>query len=257
MIRRLLLVAVLAFLTLPLLVILPISLTPERYLSFPTDSWSLRHYRSLIENPDWSSALLTSLGIGLVSALLATVLAAAFCIGLWLNPGRRFAAVQALVLLPMLIPGVVTAIALYFGLARLGLIDTLAGTVAAHTLLAVPFAVISVGVALSGLDPKLAQAARSLGARPLRIVLDVVLPLIRPGLVAAFLLSFFISWEEIVVTIFITTSDVVTLPRLIWQELRNNISPAIAAVAVVMTLVTLLALIVRLLLTARGAEARP
>ncbi len=247
-------VVVAAFLLLPLVAVVPISFTPKRFLSMPNGVWSLRHYRALLDTPDWGQAILLSLRVGLLSSAAATLLGLLFALGVWMFRPRFAAALVGFVLLPMVAPPVVSAITLYFlltsfsGVAGAIGYDTWGGVVLAHTVMTAPFAVVLLLVALAEVDPRIDLAARGLGASVWTRAVRVILPNIRFGIAAAALLCFVLSWEEIGVTLFITSVNAITLPRLMWMGLRDNIDPAVAALSVVLIGVTIAALALRTLL---------
>ncbi len=228
------------FLLMPLIAVIPVSFTPNRYLSVPDAEWSLRHYRTLIEKPEWAQGVWLSIRVGVVASVLATTLAAAFALGIWMLQPRFAPLLMGLALLPMVAPPVVSALTLYFFLITLSKMnsiiayDTWAGVVLAHSVMIAPFAVVLISVALSQLDRRIDLAARSMGAGIATRVFGVILPNIRFTLLTALFLTFVLSWEEIGVTLFITSVDAVTLPRLMWMGLRDNIDPAIAAISVVL-----------------------
>ncbi len=239
-------VAVAVFLLLPLLAVIPVSFTPKRYLSLPDGEWSLRHYLSLFENAAWGGGIWLSIRIGVISASVATALGLFFSLGIWMLQPRFAGLLMGLVLLPMVAPPVVSAMTLYFLLVSLGQLndlvayDTMAGVVLAHTVMITPFAVVLITVSLSQLDRNMDLAARAMGAGLFTRIFRVLLPNIRFGLLTAFLLAFVLSWEEIGVTLFITSVDAVTLPRLMWMGLRDNIDPAIAALSVILIVIVIL-----------------
>jgi putative spermidine/putrescine transport system permease protein len=249
------------FLLLPLLAVVPISFTPARFLSMPRGSWSLVHYRELVENPDWGASVLLSLRIGVLSSLLATLLATSFALGIWMTRPRVAALLVGFVLLPMVVPPIVSAMTLYFLLTALSQLapllgyDTWPGVVLAHVVMIAPFAVLLILVALAGVDRRIDLAARGCGATATQRALRVILPNIRFGVLMAALLSFVLSWEEIGVTLFITSVNAITLPRLMWMGVHDNVDPAIAAVSVVLIAITTLALIGRMMLQ-RGDASR-
>ena len=224
----------------PLIAVVPVSFTPNRYLSVPDAEWSLRHYRTLIEKPEWAQGVWLSIRVGVVASLFATTLATAFALGVWMLQPRFAPLLMGLALLPMVAPPVVSALTLYFFLITLskmnGIIayDTWAGVVLAHSVMIAPFAVVLVSVALAQLDRRIDLAARSMGAGIATRVFGVILPNIRFTLLTALFLTFVLSWEEIGVTLFITSVDAVTLPRLMLIGLRDNIDPVIAAISVVL-----------------------
>lgn len=233
------------FMLMPLLAVVPVSFTPKRFLSIPTDELSLRHYRTLIEDREWIEGIWLSLRIGALSAALATALATFFGLGIWMFRPRFAGMLMGIALLPMVAPPVVSALTLYFFLITLSDLndvvayDTLFGVALAHTVMILPFAVVLVSVSLAQVDRRMDLAARAMGAGLGTRVFRVILPNIKFGVIAAFFLTFVLSWEEIAVTIFITSVDAVTLPRLMWQGLRDNIDPAIAAISVVLILIVL------------------
>lgn len=250
------------FLLAPLLAVVPVSFTPRRFLSLPEGEWSLRHYRTLLEDPRWLDAAWLSLQIGLASATLATTLAFLFSVGLWMQQPRYAGAMMGLALLPMVAPPVVSALTLYFLLVSLGQLndlvahDTPAGVMLAHTVMIAPFAVVLMTVALARLDRRIDLAARGMGASLARRIFGVVLPNIRFSVTASFFLTFVLSWEEISVTLFVTSVHVTTLPRLMWMGLRDNVDPAIAAASVVLIVIVVAAILMRSLALATQDRAR-
>lgn len=241
-------IAVIFFLIAPLFAVVPTSFTPTSYLSLPSGEWSLRHYWTLIDDPQWRESVLLSISIGLASSALATLLATSFALGLWFQRPRFSAALIGFVMLPMIVPPVVSAITLYFLLtsisrmsAALGY-DTWTGVVLAHTVMIAPFAVILVLVALSQLDRRIDMAARGMGASLWQRISLIIVPNLRFGIITAFFLCFVLSWEEIGVTLFITSVNAITLPRLVWMGLRDNVDPAVAAVSVLLIALTVLVL---------------
>jgi putative spermidine/putrescine transport system permease protein len=248
------------FLLMPLLAVVPISFTPARYLSMPNGSLSLTHYRELFENPDWGNSFLLSIRIGVVSSVIATLLATLFALGIWMFRPRFTAALVGFVLLPMIVPPVVSAMTLYFLLTFLsqltGVIgyDTWLGVVLAHVVMIVPFAVVLILVALSQVDRRIDLAARGMGATVWQRATRIILPNIKFGLLTAAMLSFVLSWEEIGVTLFITSVNAITLPRLMWSGVHDNIDPAIASISVILIAVTTIILVGRMIFS-RPAKA--
>ena len=242
------------FLLLPLLAVVPISFTPARFLTMPTGELSLIHYRDLIDNPDWGRSILLSLRIGVVSSVIATALALAFSLGIWMFQPRFSALLVGFVLLPMIVPPVVSAMTLYFFLTSLSQVsgaigyDTWLGVTLAHVVMIVPFAVVLILVALAQVDRRIDLAARGLGATVLQRAFKIILPNIRFGVLTAALMAFVLSWEEIGVTLFVTSVNAITLPRMMWMGVHDNIDPAIAAISVVLIVITTIALVGRMLL---------
>lgn len=257
----LILAAVVAiFLLMPLIAVVPVSFTPARFLSMPNGNWSLRHYMALIENPAWLQATWLSIRIAVLSSAISTALALAFALGMWMYrpvmPGLYF----GFVLMPMVAPPVVSAITIYFFLTSLSKVndfvgyDTVFGVAIAHAVMIAPFAVVLITVALSQVDRRIDLAARGFGASMSQRIFRVILPNIKFGVFTAAFLAFVLSWEEIGVTLFITSVNAVTLPRMMWMGLRDNIDPAIAAISVVLIGLVIIVIVGKTIVTTIAAK---
>jgi putative spermidine/putrescine transport system permease protein len=227
------------FLLLPGLIAIPVALNDSRFIALPHGSLSLRHFEALLGNSAWLASMGQSALIAFAATLLALTIGTACAVGLWRLGGRSAAAIAAIVLAPLILPPIVSALSLYRVWVAVGLYDTWLGVVVAHTILALPFVVIAVSTALSMLDPRLEQASRSLGAAPLTTLLRVIVPNIKAGLITAAVFAFIVSWDEIVVTLFVANRAVYTLPRRMWDGMRENVDPTVAAVATLMIALTL------------------
>ncbi len=234
------------FLLLPSFVIIPVSFTTHHYLSLPDEGLSLQHYQNLFTNPLWLGAIGQSLLIALLSAALAVVTGTLGAIGLWRIASRFSDAMRNLLLLPLIVPPIISALAFYKAWVKFGLLDSYGGIVIAHAVLAVPYVVITVTTSLSNFDAKLEQAARNLGANAWQAMWLIIVPVIRPGIISGAVLAFLASWDEIVVTLFISSQRIMTLPKAIWNGIRDNIDPTVAAVGSLVILLTLLATCIRL-----------
>ena len=255
--------AVFLFLTAPILVIVPLSFNAEPYftftegmLSLDPQAYSLRWYRTVAEDPEWLRALANSLVIGFSSTALATALGTLAALGLSnpAMPGRSLA--MSLLISPMVTPVIISAAGMFFFYSDLGLAQTYPGLILAHTALGTPFVVITVTATLSGFDPNLTRAAASLGAGPLRTFRRVQLPLIAPGVISGALFAFATSFDEVVTVLFIGGLDQRTIPRQMWAGIREQISPAILAVATLLIAFALLLMVVVEWLRRRGS-AKP
>lgn len=229
---------VLAFLLLPMAVVLPVSLTDQRFLSLPRHGISFAHYAALFTTPQWLSAIGQSLLVGALSTAIAVVFGTACAIGGWRLGTRAARALLTAMLVPLVVPTVVYALGLYRFYAWIGALDTVGGVVAAHAVTGMPYVVILVSTALTGLDPRLEPAARSLGASPAQALRRVLLPLLRPAVASGALLAFVHSWDELVVVLFVAGRRVSTLPRRMWDGINDNLDPALAAVAVLLVLIS-------------------
>lgn len=249
---------VIGFMLAPMFISVPLSLSPERFLSMPDGEYSLRHYETVFTSPAWLGALGDSAMVGIGATVIATFVGGAAAIGLWRIGGRAARVIGVLALLPMIVPPIVTALALSKAWVTLGLFDTVFGVVLSHAILGMPFVFMTVTAALEGLDLRIVQAARSLGAGPFRVVRDVIVPNVRAGLFTGGLFAFVISWDEIIVTLFVSSRSVYTLPRKIWSDIRDNIDPAVAAVSTLMIGITVIVAVLYLLrdlMRAKSGEA--
>jgi putative spermidine/putrescine transport system permease protein len=243
------------FLIAPLVIVMIMSLSAGSTLSFPPAGISLRWYENLARSPLWSGAILTSLQVGALAALLATVLGTLAAIGLVRGRYPGGGLLNGLVLSPLIVPIVVTAIGMYLVFVDWGLTGTFVGLVIAHTVLGLPFVVIIVSASLQLMDPNLELAAQSLGANPVRAFFRVTLPLISPGVATGALLAFIWSWDELVVAIFLSSPLTRTLPVVMWGQIRSRIDPTIAAVATLFLLITIVVLVLVVVLR-RQAQHR-
>jgi putative spermidine/putrescine transport system permease protein len=224
-------VGTLVFLVAPSLIVIPMSFSGADTLTFPPPSYSLRWYDTFLTHPEWRSAARISLITAVLTTIVATALGTGVSIGLLRSrfPLRNF--VTSIFLTPMIVPEIVTAVAVYGLYVRLRLVGTIQGLVLAHSVLALPFVMINVSAVLQGMDIRLEHAARSLGATPLRTFWLVTFPLIRPGILAGALFAFITSFDELIIALFISGDRAATLPVQIWSGLRFEINPTVAAVS--------------------------
>lgn len=242
----------LGFLVLPALIALPVSLTPNRYLSMPAGELSFRHYANLFGSEAWLTSIWQSTVIGLASATIATVLGTLCAIGLWRLSSKTSELIRSFLLLPLIIPPIISAMAFYRAWVKLGLLDSYAGMIIAHAVLAAPMVLITVSVSLTNFDLRLEQASRNLGASVGTTLWRVVLPSIRPGVYGGAVFAFILSWDEIVVALFIAKFKIITLPRRMWDGIRENTDPTVAAAAVALIAVTVVAIALSAALSRRA-----
>lgn len=244
---------VLLFLIAPSLLVIPMSFNSAELLAFPPPGYSLRWYANFFERPEWMLAGRNSFLIAVLTTLFATVLGTMAALGLVRGRVPFRTLVTAVFLTPMIVPAIVTAVAVYGLYAMLRLTGTVAGMVLAHTVLALPFVIVNVSAVLQGMDWRIEQAARSLGASPLRAFWLVTLPLIRPGILAGALFAFITSFDELVVALFISGIEAVTLPVQMWSGIRFEINPTVAAASSMLIAMSALLLIVIAILRGLGA----
>ena len=233
---------VLFFLMAPILAIIPLSFSSGDFLTYPLPGLSLRWYHELLVSDKWIPALRNSMIIGVSSTLLATVLGTVAALGLNRARFPLQPLVMGILLSPMIVPVIITAVGVYFFFAPLGLTDSYTGLILSHTALAAPFVVITVSATLQHFDHNMARAAASLGAAPVLAFFRVVLPLIVPGVASGALFAFATSFDEVVVVLMIAGPDQRTLPREMFSGIRENINPTITAVATVLILTSVLLL---------------
>jgi len=229
---------VLLYLVFPILVVVPLSFSAGTYLSFPPPGFSLRWYENFLSRSDWLGAASLSLWVGGAVMVSATALGAPAALALVRSsfPGKDL--LTGFIISPLIAPVIIVAIGIYFFYARLGLVGNPFALVIAHTALAVPFVVINVSATLQGFDERLEQAAMNLGATPWRTFWQVTFPIIRPGVLAGALFAFISSFDELVVALFVSGTSAVTLPRKMWESIRFEIDPTIAAVSTILVVVT-------------------
>jgi putative spermidine/putrescine transport system permease protein len=239
---------VMLFLLLPIVFIAALSFGDSQWLVFPPPGWTLQWYQQLLTDPIWVDSLFTSAKVAVIVTVLSVTLGLLASLGLARSKFFGKSALQAFFLTPMVLPVVVLAVALYAFFLKLGLTGTLTGFVIGHLIIALPFSIITIGNSLQSFDPALEDAAMICGAGPLQVKLRVTLPAIRLGLFAAAVFSFLISWDEVVLSIFMASPTLQTLPVLIWSTLRQDLTPVIAAASTLLVAFTIvLMLLVSLL----------
>ena len=265
---------VLFFLVMPLIAVIPISFSSSPFLEFTpgmialdTEAFSLRWYRLLIgdcSDPGittvcsdrWLIGAQNSLFIGIIATLLATTLGIMAALGLSrpYMPFRK--AIMAIMISPLIVPLIITASGVFFFFAKLNLVATFTGLIFAHTILGLPFVVITVTATLVGYDHNLTRAAASLGGGPLRNFFKVEMPLILPGVISGALFAFITSFDEVVIVLFVGGPEQFTLPRQMWSGIRQEISPTILSAATILVIISILLLTTVELLRRRTERLR-
>ncbi|MGY8638512.1 ABC transporter permease [Bradyrhizobium sp. 14AA] len=254
--HRLICGAVLLFLIAPILVIIPLSFNSVPFFTYPMPGLSLRWYHEFFFSGRWQGALHNSIFVAISATLLSTVLGTLAALGLSRPNFPCRTAVMSVLISPIIVPVVITAVGVYFFYADVGLLNTFAGLILAHTTLAAPFVVITVTATLTGFDHSLTRAAAGLGARPITVFFKVTLPLILPGMISGSLFAFITSFDEVVVALFVASADQRTLPKVMFSGIREQISPTITAAATVLILFSILVLATVELLRRRSERLR-
>lgn len=248
-------VAALAFLVLPLLIVVPMSFSSARSLTFPPPGFSLRWYEGFFGDSRWMEALWNSLSIAAIASVCATVLGALAAYGLRRGTFKARDVAESNFMAPLIVPTIIAAVAMYLAFARLNLLGTFLGLVIAHTLLTVPLVIMVLGVAIRGFDVRIEQVGWSLGGSWFYTARTVLLPNIAPSLFAAWIFAFIGSFDEVIVTSFIG-GTYETIPKKMFNELILEVNPTITAVATLLMAFTILALGVSAWMLKRAGRLR-
>jgi len=227
---RFVVLLVLFFLSVPALLMIPLSFGKSG-LNWPPSGFTLQHYQNLLTSPLWMSAAARSLGIGVGAAILAMLIGtpAAFLLARRQIRGKSF--LLAFVLSPIIVPRMIIAVGMFYFFARVGLVGTAAGLMIGHTVIAVPYVVMTMMAVLRNYDTRLDLAAQSLGATPWQTLRHVTFPILGAGLLSSFLFAFATSFDELTISLFASGGLTSTLPKQFWDEVTLQISPVIAAVS--------------------------
>lgn len=235
---RLFSAAVLVYLLLPILVIVPLSFSASTFLVYPMPGLSLQWYENLFTSAEWARAAKNSFIVAPSATLIATILGTLTAVGLSRANFAGKGALMSLLIAPMVVPIVVVGVATYLFFARIGLSDSYTGLIIVHAALGAPFVVTTVLATLQGFNENLIRASLACGASPLKTFFRITLPVIAPGVISGALFAFATSFDEVVVTLFLAGPEQVTLPRQMFTGIRENINPTIAAVATLLTVFT-------------------
>jgi ABC-type spermidine/putrescine transport system permease subunit II len=244
------------FLVAPVTVVFPLSFSAASYLQFPPPGFSLRWYQTYFSRADWMTPTVTSFQIAVIVALISSVLGLLAAIPLARRRFRGKALVYGFLMSPMIVPTIVLAVAYYFFFARLRMVGTTAAVVGAHLVLALPYVIIVIVGALRSADESLERAAQTLGAGPISAFTRVTFPMIKPAVLTAALFAFLASFDELVIALFISGTGAKTLPKRLWEGVREEIDPTTAAVATLLTAVSIAVIAFAEVLRARSERRR-
>ncbi|CAM5219157.1 Putative spermidine/putrescine transport system permease protein OS=Bosea thiooxidans OX=53254 GN=SAMN05660750_00739 PE=3 SV=1 [Bosea thiooxidans] len=223
--------AVIATLILPILVVMVISFSSASYLTFPPPGFSLRWYEKFFSDPNWMDAFWHSTVIAAASAVISVVLGACAAMGIVRSEIRGKSVIMLLLVSPVIVPPVVLGLSLYSLFLRFDLVGSIWGLASAHAIGGIPLVVIIVSAALQGVDRRLEQAAALHGASPLTVFRTVTLPAIAPGLAAATFFAFLHSFDELVLSLFLSSAQLKTLPLMLWADINYQLNPVLAVVS--------------------------
>ncbi|TXC80987.1 ABC transporter permease [Paraburkholderia azotifigens] len=229
---------VILFVLAPLAIVVLVAFTPDETLTLPTHGFSVRWFRAILDYPDFITAFFNSLKLAFASATLSLVIAlpAGLAIGRARFPGRNF--LNALLLSPLVIPGLVLGIAMLRFFALIGVTGSFAWLILAHMVVITPFVMRLVLASVSGLDRSIEHAASSLGADAWTTFRRITLPMIVPGITGGWLLAFINSFDELTMSVFITSPQTVTLPVRMYMYATESIDPMMASVSALVIFIT-------------------
>lgn len=225
-------------LLLPIVIVVILAFSGQSYLKFPPDSLSLRWFIAFFGDEQWRQSLYLSIGIAIIASTLSTLFGFLAAYAFVRGTFRGKAVLLSLLLMPMIIPTVITSIALYFFSTRLDLVGNIFWIGCCHAVVALPVVLLILLSTLQGVDHSFERAALSLGASRLRVFTRVVVPLAAPGLVSATLFAFLVSFDELLIAMFLTNVRDQTLAVRIWNSLHLEVEPTIAAVSAFLIAVT-------------------
>ncbi|MCC7274606.1 MAG: ABC transporter permease [Alphaproteobacteria bacterium] len=232
-------VAVIAFLLLPIVVIIPMSFNAAPVFEIIPSQLSVSQYQRLFASPEWLDVLWRSIRIAAIAMVVATTVGTLAALGIARLGWKARSFIEALLISPQIVPSIVIAAAAYYMFAMLGLVGSITGVVVMHALIALPFVVILVQSRLQSISPDFAQASASLGAGPLRTFALITLPQLRLALIGAGVLAFHVSFDEVVLALFLSGARTKTLPVKLWDSILFEVSPLLPAISALVILIPL------------------
>lgn len=245
---------ILAFLAIPLFFLIPVSFTESPFVEWPPRGFSLQWYERYFSSPIWQEATIRSVIVGIATAVLSLLIGVPAAFGINRARFKGKGLVLPYILLPLVVPNIIVALAMFYFFSDLGLVGTNLGLTIGHTVLAVPYVVLTLVAVLQNYDFRLDQAAWTLGATPLTTFRRITLPLIKVGFITSFLFAFMRSFDEIAVALFISSGLQSTLPKKLWSEAHIAVSPTLAAVSTLLIAVVAVVVLASELLNRRRAE---
>lgn len=229
---------IMLLLIIPSFIVIPMSFSDSQYLEFPPSKWSLRWYTEYFESSKWMRATITSLKVGVLTMLVATPLGTMAAYALFVSGHRASRALFSFLITPMIVPVILIAIGVFYAFGRVSLNNSITGLVLAHSVLAIPLIMIVITAALRNYDLNQERVARSLGATRITAFFKVTLPQIKFSVFTAALLSFLTSFDEVIISIFVSGGKNATLTKHMFSALRDFIDPTIAAISTIMIIVS-------------------
>ena len=231
-------VIIMCLLVIPTVIVIPMSFSDSQYLEFPPQTWSLRWYHEYLDTPRWMNATVTSFKVASLTMLVATPFGTMAAYGLFVSGSRLGKIVFFMLMTPMIVPVILIAIGTFYVFGKLGLVNSILGLVLAHTVLSLPIVMIIVTAALRTYDLNQERVAQSLGSTRLRAFFEITLPQLKFSILTAALLAFLTSFDEVIISIFLSGGGNSTLTKQMFSALRDYIDPTIAAISTLMILLS-------------------
>ena len=225
---------IMCLLVIPTVIVIPMSFSDSQYLEFPPQEWSLRWYHEYLDTPRWMNATVTSFKVAALTMLVATPFGTMAAYGLFVSGSRLGKAVFFLLMTPMIVPVILIAIGTFYVFGKVGLVNSTLGLVLAHTVLSVPIVMIIITSALRTYDLNQERVAQSLGSTRIRAFFEITLPQLKFSIMTAALLAFLTSFDEVIISIFLSGGGNSTLTKQMFSALRDYIDPTIAAISTLM-----------------------
>jgi ABC-type spermidine/putrescine transport system permease subunit II len=243
-------------LTAPIAIVVVLAFSGDGYLRFPPTSLSLQWFVRFFDDPQWQRALLSSLVIGAIACVVSTTIGFFAAYAFLRSEFRGKKLLLSLMLTPVIVPSIITAIAMYYFAGKLGLIGNFLWLGLCHAAIAMPIVLLILLSALHAVDPNLERAALGLGASRVRVFWRIVMPIVLPGVLSAALFAFLASFDELLISLFLAGVRAQTLPVRIWNSLNLQVEPTIAAVSAFLIAITTLILAAEAILRPRLAQRR-
>ena len=248
---------ILFLLVVPSLIVIPMSFSESQYLEFPPKNYSTRWYENYFFSIDWLQATWTSVKVGVLTIFLATPLGIMAAYGLVNSNARLRSILFPIMISPMMVPVILVAIGLFYFYVQFGMVNSILGLVLGHSLIAMPLVLIIVLSALNNYDMNQEKVARSLGASRLRAFFEITLPQIKFSIISASLISFLTSFDEVIISLFVSGGDNSTITRSMFLALRDQIDPTIAAISTILIIISSVFLILTQTFGSKKDEVKP
>ena len=232
------------FLIVPIIVIFLISLSSSRYLEFPPPSYTFVWYKIIFSGSAWIIPFINSVIVASITGLFSVLFGLFASLGFLHISGRWKKFFLIYFLSPLIMPVIIIAVSLFFFYSHLGLVETRTGLILSHIVITFPISFFVITNSLTSIDSKLENTAQVLGEKPFKSFARITLPLLKPSLITSFLLNFIISFDEPVIAIFIAGTRTITLPKKLWDGIKYEINPSIAAVSVILVLIVAIIILI-------------